>query len=64
MLPTIARLNKLSPLGYEEISRAPLLEPDNRDPGRPVVWSHPAFANRRIYARNDHGLMCVDLAEK
>jgi outer membrane protein assembly factor BamB len=55
---------KLSPLGYEEISRAPLLEPDNRDPGRPVVWSHPAFANRRIYARNDHGLVCVDLAAK
>ena len=55
---------KLSPLGYEEISRAPLLEPDNRDPGRPVVWSHPAFANRRIYARNDHGLVCADLAEK
>jgi outer membrane protein assembly factor BamB len=55
---------KLSPLGYEEISRASLLEPDNRDPGRPVVWSHPAFANRRIYARNDHGLVCADLAEK
>jgi outer membrane protein assembly factor BamB len=55
---------KLSPLGYEEISRAPLLEPDNRDPGRAVVWSHPAFANRRIYARNDHGLVCADLAEK
>ena len=55
---------KLSPLGYEEISRAPLLEPDNRDPGRPVVWSHPAFANRRIYARNDHGLVCADLAAK
>jgi len=28
------------------------------------VWSHPAFANRRIYARNDHGLICVDLSAK
>jgi outer membrane protein assembly factor BamB len=55
---------KLSPQGYEEVSRAQLLEPDNHDPGRPVVWSHPAFANRRIYARNDHGLICVDLAAK
>ena len=55
---------KLSPQGYEEISRAQLLEPDNHDPGRPVVWSHPAFANRRIYARNDHVLVCADLAAK
>jgi len=55
---------KLSPQGYQEISRAPLLEPDNHDPGRPVVWSHPAFANRRIYARNDHELVCVDLSAK
>lgn len=55
---------KLSPRGYGEVSRAKLLEPDNHDPGRPVVWSHPALANRRIYARNDHELVCVDLAAK
>jgi hypothetical protein len=55
---------RLSPRGYQEVSRAPLLEPDNHDPGRPVVWSHPAFANRRIYARNDHELVCVDLSAK
>jgi hypothetical protein len=53
---------KLSPEKYEEISRARLLEPDNRDPGRPVVWSHPAFANRCVYARNDHEIVCVSLA--
>jgi len=53
---------KLSPAGYEEISRARILEPTNRDPGRPVVWSHPAFANRRVYARNDREIVCVDLA--
>lgn len=55
---------KLSPQGYEEVSRAHLLDADNHDPGRPVVWSHPAFANRRIYARNDHQLLCVDLGAK
>ena len=55
---------KLSPSGYEEISRAHLLEPANKDPGRPVVWSHPAFANRRIYARNDRELICADLAKQ
>lgn len=55
---------RLSPQGYEEISRANLLEPTNKDCGRLVVWSHPAFANRRCYARNDKELVCVDLAQK
>jgi outer membrane protein assembly factor BamB len=55
---------KLSPKGYQEISRAHLLEPTNTDPGRAVVWSHPAFANRRMYARNDKELICVDLGAK
>jgi outer membrane protein assembly factor BamB len=54
---------KLTPKGYEEISRAHLLDPTNRDPGREVVWSHPAFANRSIYARNDRELVCVSLAK-
>jgi len=52
---------KLKPTGYEEISRAHLLEPTNRDPGRDVVWSHPAFANKRIYVRNDQEIICADL---
>lgn len=54
---------KLSPQGYEEISRAHILEPTNTDPGRPVVWSHPAFANRCAYARNDKEMVCVSLAK-
>ena len=54
---------KLSPEGYEEISRAHLLDPTNSDPGRPVVWSHPAFANRSVYARNDGEIVCVSLAK-
>ena len=53
---------RLSPRGYEELSRAHLLEPDNHDCGRNVVWSHPAFANRCIYARNDREIICVSLA--
>jgi outer membrane protein assembly factor BamB len=53
---------KLSPEKYEEISRAHLLDAVNRDPGRPVVWSHPAFANKSIYARNDKEVVCVSLA--
>ena len=54
---------KLTPEKYEELSRAHLIDADNRDPGRNVVWSHPAFANKSIYARNDKEIVCVSLAE-
>jgi outer membrane protein assembly factor BamB len=57
---------RLTPSGYEEIGRAKLLEPTNPDArtekGRMVVWSHPAFANRSVYLRNDKELVCVSLA--
>ena len=55
---------KLSPMGYEEISRAHLIDPINRDPGRMVVWSHPAFANRNVYVRNDAEIVSVSLASE
>lgn len=55
---------KLSPSGYEEISRAHILEPTNTAQRRNVVWSHPAFANRSVYARNDKEIVCVSLAAK
>ena len=51
----------LSPGGYDEISRAHLLKPTNTAAGRDVVWSHPAFANRHIYARNDQEIIAADL---
>jgi outer membrane protein assembly factor BamB len=54
---------KLSPKGYEEIDRAQLLKPTNRLAGRPVVWTHPAFAGRCVFARNDERLVCYSLAE-
>ena len=57
-------LAKLSPAGYEELSRFHVLEPTNEAFGRPVVWSHPAFAERCVFARNDKELVCVDLAQK
>ena len=57
-------LCRLSAKGYEEISRAHILDPDmaSSNDGRSVIWSHPAFANRRIYARNNRELICVSLA--
>jgi outer membrane protein assembly factor BamB len=55
---------RLTPKGYEEVSRAHLLEPTSTAWNRPVVWSHPAFANRRAYLRNDKEIVCAALAAK
>jgi len=56
----IARLN---PKGYEEIDRAKLLDPTNEAFKREVVWSHPAYADRCIFVRNDKEIVCYSLAE-
>jgi outer membrane protein assembly factor BamB len=56
-------LARLTPAGYEEISHHFILEPTSEAFGRDVVWSHPAFANRSMYARNDKELVCVSLEE-
>lgn len=55
---------RLSPAGYEEISRTHLLDPTNKAAGRAVHWSHPAFANGCVFARNDREIVCVDLRAK
>ncbi len=55
---------KLSPKGYTEISRSLLIKPTrgqlNQRGG--VAWSHPAFAYKHVFARNDEELVCVSLA--
>jgi outer membrane protein assembly factor BamB len=54
---------RLTPQKYEEIDRAHFLEPTGLAFGRKVVWSHPAFANRCMFARNDKEIICVSLAD-
>ena len=56
-------LARLTPAAYEELGRAHLVAPTNECFGREVVWSHPAFAGRCIFVRNDRELICVSLAE-
>ncbi len=57
---------ELTPQGYREISRAEFLKPTqaqlSRRGGKGVCWSHPAFAERRVFARNDEELICANLA--
>lgn len=56
----------LTPEGYEEISRTHLIQPTSRPGNRrelkTVNWSHPAYANKRIYARNDEEIIAANLA--
>jgi outer membrane protein assembly factor BamB len=53
---------KLSREKYEEISRAKVLDTTSAAFSRKVVWSHPAFANKCAYLRNDKEIVCVSLA--
>ena len=55
---------KLSRKGYEERGRMRVLEATGEAFGRSVVWSHPAFAGKHMFARNDKELVCVDLSAK
>ncbi len=59
-------ITELSPQGLKILSRARLIEPTtgqlNRN-GTGVTWSHPAFANRHVFARNDNSLICAYLGE-
>jgi outer membrane protein assembly factor BamB len=53
---------RMSTAGFEELDRAKILEPTSRTGNRRVVWSHPAFANQCMFARNDKEIVCVSLA--
>jgi outer membrane protein assembly factor BamB len=56
-------IGQLSPDGFKELSRTHVIDPTNNAFGRDVVWCAPAFANKRMYVRNDKELVCVDLAK-
>ena len=57
-------ISRLAPDGFHEISRAKLIDPttEQLDQRGGVCWSHPAFANQCVYARNDKELVCADLS--
>ena len=57
-------IGKLSPEGFTEIDRTKLIDPTEeqlRMRGG-VCWSHPAFADRHIFVRNDNELAAFDLS--
>ena len=58
-------LTKLTPEKVNLISRSQIIKPTkdqlNRRGG--VCWSHPAFANKHIFVRNDEELICINLSK-
>jgi hypothetical protein len=56
---------RLSPKGYQEIGRSQLIKPTTNPGNRRelgmVNWSHPAYANRHIFARNDEEIISASL---
>lgn len=50
-------LARFTPEGYEEESRAKVVEPN------PVTWAYPAYSNGRAYVHNGRELVCVKLKD-
>ena len=55
----------LSPEGFHEISRTKLIDPTTRQLNLRggVCWSHPAYAYKHVFARNDKELVCASLED-
>lgn len=56
-------IGELSSKGFHEISRAKLIAPTTGqlDQRKGVCWSHPAFAYKHVFIRNDRELVCASL---
>ncbi len=57
------QMARLTAAGYEHLGRMHVLEPTQFAKGHQVLWSHPAYANRTAYIRNDKEIVAVDLAK-
>ena len=58
-------IGKLSPQGLDVMSRVQVIAPTkgqlNRRGG--VCWTHPAYAYKHMFVRNDEELICVNMAQ-
>ncbi len=55
---------KLTPQGYQELSRTQLITPVYPFGGKRVTWSPPAFANGAVFARDEKELVCAELGRE
>ncbi len=58
---TLAKMNENE---FESLGQMHVLDPTQTAFGRKVIWSHPAYANRTAYVRNDQEIVAVDLRAK
>ncbi len=56
-------IGQITAKGFTELSRMHVIDATNNAFGREVAWCAPAYANKRMYVRNDKELICVDLAK-
>jgi len=56
-------LANMTPEGFTERGRFKMLDATSPTSNREVVWSHPAFANQCVFARNDKEIVCYSLAK-
>ena len=52
----------LTAAGYQETSRAVLLQPTSPFGPRKMAWTPPAYADRHVFARSEEELVCASLA--
>jgi outer membrane protein assembly factor BamB len=52
---------RMDATGYHELSRAHLIEPDFHFGERKVVFAPLAFANRKVFSRNNQEIVCASL---
>lgn len=57
------QMARLTATGYEDLGRFRVLAPTGECFGRQVVWSHPAYAGRTAFVRNDEEIVAVSLAQ-
>jgi len=55
-------LSRLTAAGYKELGRAHLIEPTAEYGQQKMAWVPPAYADQRVFARNDKELVCASLA--
>jgi outer membrane protein assembly factor BamB len=56
-------LAELTSKEFKSLGSFQALEPTGEAFGRSVLWSHPAYANRTAYIRNDKEIIAVDLSK-
>src|SRR5262249_8747849 len=57
-------LGKFTEKGFEQTSKTRLIEPVQPSRGRrKVVWTHPAYADKAVFVRNQQEIVCAEIGK-